>query len=109
MEQYIKKIFTGFIYIHILYHASKEPVYGVRMMEELESHGYRIGPGTLYPLLHRMETDGLLISQEETVNSKVRKYYRATAEGVSLLERCRRQVDEMRKEIVDDKPEPDVQ
>jgi len=108
MEPYIRKIFTGFIYIHILYHAAKEPVYGVQMMEELKSHGYRIGPGTLYPLLHRMEVDGLLVSWEETVNTKVRKYYRATPEGVLLLKRCRRQVEEMRKEIMDETPGQDT-
>jgi len=48
----LHEFFLGFIKIHILYHASREPVYGLWLIEELERHGYRLSPGTLYPILH---------------------------------------------------------
>ncbi|RDC48195.1 PadR family transcriptional regulator, partial [Acinetobacter sp. RIT592] len=54
-EQILRKIFLGFIHIHILHHAKKEPFYGSWMIEELKSHGYDISPGTLYPILKAME------------------------------------------------------
>ena len=59
----LKDFFLGFIKIHILYHASREPIYGVEILEELERHGYRLSPGTLYPTLHRLEKEGYLESK----------------------------------------------
>ena len=52
----IRNIFLGFIRIHILYHASKEEIFGVEIMRELKRHGYSISPGTLYPILHSLES-----------------------------------------------------
>ena len=57
-----RELFYGLIRIHVLLHAAQEPIFGLAMMEELEHHGYRIGPGTLYPLLHGLERAGLLKS-----------------------------------------------
>ncbi len=53
-----RHFFTGFIRLHILYHAVKEPIYGAEISEELVRHGYRISQGTLYPTLHQLETLG---------------------------------------------------
>jgi DNA-binding PadR family transcriptional regulator len=44
--------------LHILHQAAEEPVYGLRTIEELAEHGYRMSAGTLYPLPHRMEKRG---------------------------------------------------
>ena len=46
-ELLIKMFFGGFVRMHVLYHAVKEPIFGVEMMEELERHGYSVGAGTL--------------------------------------------------------------
>ena len=62
-----RELFTGLIRIHVLVHAEHESLFGLAMMEELKHHGYRIGPGTLYPLLHGMERDGLLRSELKKV------------------------------------------
>ena len=62
-----RDILRGFIKVHILFHAAKEPVYGLGLIQELARHGYHLGPGTLYPLLHSMQEDGYLVSQEEIV------------------------------------------
>ena len=57
----LKKLYHGFIQLHILHHSRKEAIYGIWMMSEPEKHGYNIGPGTMYPLLKKMTGDELLI------------------------------------------------
>ena len=74
-DKILKKLHLGFIQVHVLYHAKKTAFYGAWMIEELFEHGYRISPGTLYPMLHEMATQGLLSAHPEIVNGKVRKYY----------------------------------
>ncbi|MFQ6847965.1 MAG: PadR family transcriptional regulator, partial [Clostridium perfringens] len=54
-EKVLRKLFLGFIHIHILHHAKVEPFFGSKMIEELREHGYSMSPGTLYPILHNME------------------------------------------------------
>ncbi len=95
----IRKLFLGFISIHILYHAQKEPIYGSWMIEELKHHGYAMSAGTLYPILHGMEEDGLLQYEERNVEGKIRKYYSITSLGASVLEEARSKAFELFKEI----------
>jgi len=47
-EKLIRKFVLGFINLHILYHARKEPIYGKEFKKELKRHGYDISFGTLY-------------------------------------------------------------
>ena len=54
----------GLIRLHVLHHAAEEPIFGLGMIEELARHGYRISPGSLYPLLHGLEKKGYLRSTE---------------------------------------------
>lgn len=96
-----RKFFLGFIRIHILYHASKEAIYGVWMMKELKSHGYHISPGTLYPILHSMEKEGLLKSQSHNVKGKIRKYYSITPSGVRMLREARGKIKELTLEVLE--------
>lgn len=100
MDSMVRSFFLGFIKIHILYHASREPVYGLWLIEELKRHGYNIGPGTLYPIFHSLEEDAMLRSYEKVVNGKVRKYYRTTAKGRSTLKETRARVQELLQEIM---------
>jgi len=99
-----KMFFGGFVRMHILYHATKEPIFGVEMMEELARHGYDVGAGTLYPVLHQLEEVGYLTSKAEVVSGKTRKYYRATPEGTAALESTKAKLRELVKEVIDDKP-----
>ena len=98
-DQVLRKLFLGFVQVHILYHAGKEPIFGLSMIEELKSHGYEISAGTLYPLLHSMESNGLLQKHEEVVQGKVRKYYTLTAAGQEVLLQARSKAVELVKEI----------
>ena len=97
-----REFFLGFIKIHILYHASKEPIFGVEIAEELARHGYDISPGTLYPTLHRLEKEGYLESSSRVVGGKVRKYYQATAEGRRVLEASRKRIRELINEVFEE-------
>lgn len=99
-----KMFFGGFVRMHILYHATKEDIFGVEMMEELARHGYDVGPGTIYPMLQKLVEVGYLTSHSEVVAGKTRKYYRATPEGAAALEATKAKLRELVKEVIDDKP-----
>jgi len=106
----IKMFFGGFVRMHILYHATKEDIFGVEMMEELRRHGYDIGPGSLYPMLQKLEEVGYLTRHDDVVGGKRRKYYRATAEGARALEETKAKLRELVKEVIhDDPPTPSIQ
>jgi DNA-binding PadR family transcriptional regulator len=94
-----QELFYGLIRIHVLLHASQEPIFGLAMMEELAHHGYRIGPGTLYPLLHGMEQAGLLKSHVERGDGGKRRLYKSTPAGRQALEKARVKVDELHHEL----------
>ena len=98
-----REFFLGFVKIHILYHASKEPIFGVEIANELARHGYNISPGTLYPTLHRLETEGYLESSSRVVHGRVRRYYQATAKGKMVLEQSRRKIAELVAEVIEEK------
>jgi len=98
-----REFFLGFIKIHILYHASKEPIFGVEIAEELARHGYRLSPGTLYPTLHRLKKEGYLESTSKVVGGRVRKYYQITAEGKLVLEQSKKKISELVTEVIEEK------
>ena len=98
-----REFFLGFIKIHILYHAAKEPIFGVAIAEELARHGYNVSPGTLYPVLHRLENEVFMESSSKVVNGRVRKYYQATAEGKLVLEQSKKKIRELVTEVIEEK------
>ncbi len=94
-----RDIFAGLIKLHILYHASKEKIFGLWIIEELRRHGYELSPGTLYPMLHRMEKKGYLKSEKEIVKGKVRRVYSITGPGNEMLTRAKSKVRELFGEL----------
>lgn len=98
-DKVLRKLFLGFMQIHILHHAKKEPFFGSWMIEELGEHGYSVSPGTLYPILHNLEEDGLLMKEDRVIEGKVRKYYSITDKGIEVLEEARKKAWELFKEI----------
>lgn len=98
-DSILRKFFLGFIQIHILHHAKKEPLYGAWMIKELENHGYDMSPGTLYPLLHGMEEKGLLDREDLLVSGKIRKYYTITPLGKEVLAEAKKKAYELFQEI----------
>ena len=97
-----RDLYSGLIRLHILHHAVKEPIVGLGMMEELARHGYRIGPGTLYPLLHGLEKKGYLRRKEERDGKSLRQVYRATPLGRRSLEAAKLKIRELFKELIED-------
>jgi PadR family transcriptional regulator PadR len=97
----IRHFFLGFIKVHVLHHAAHGPIYGLAMIEELRRHGYELGPGTLYPVLHNLEEAGYLSREERVVGGKVRKYYAITDEGRRALEEARQKIAEMVHEVLE--------
>ncbi len=97
-----RNFFIGFVRIHILYHASRGPIYGLWIIEELSRHGYRLSPGTVYPILSKMEKSGYLKSRERVVEGKVRKYYTVTRKGLKALDEIREKIRELVDEVLID-------
>ena len=74
-------LLSGLVRLHILHNAAQHPVYGQWMIDEFARHGYRLSPGTLYPMLAKMERDGYLTSQTERAGRTSRKFYTITQKG----------------------------
>jgi PadR family transcriptional regulator PadR len=96
-----RDLYSGLIRLHVLHHAVKEPIFGLGMVEELARHGYRISPGTLYPLLHGLEKKGYLRSTGQRSGKSRRKVYRATPLGRKALLASRNKVRELFRELIE--------
>jgi DNA-binding PadR family transcriptional regulator len=92
---------AGLVPLHILYHAVRGEIYGQEMIDELRRHGYKLGPGTLYPMLHRLEERGYLRVREERNGRVMRRYYRATPKGRAALKTVLPQVRELFEELIE--------
>jgi PadR family transcriptional regulator PadR len=101
-DDLLRHFFGGFVRLHILYHAAKEPICGVELIEELGRHGYRLSPGTLYPILHQLERAGYLSRRDQILGGRRRRNYRITAGGRKLLSQARRKLRELFAEVVKD-------
>jgi PadR family transcriptional regulator PadR len=96
-----REFLLAFWKVHILYHAADgRGVYGQWMLEELQRHGYRLSPGTLYPLLARMARRGWLRAAEP-MRSKGARVYRLTPRGHEVLHRLRQALDELYSEVAE--------
>lgn len=102
MDSMVRNFFLGFIKIHILHHATKEPIYGLWFIEELKRHGYDISPGTMYPIFHSLKEAGLLRSNELIADGKIRKYYQTTSKGQKTLQQAKEKARELFNEIFED-------
>ena len=89
--------------IHLLHHAAEGPIYGQWAIGELRRHGYDISPGTMYPLLKRMERHGWLKSERDSQGRKnSRQPYVLTAEGQKVLALIRIQLKELYGEVIEE-------
>jgi PadR family transcriptional regulator len=94
-----REFLLAFWKIHILHHAADgRGVYGQWMLEELAHHGYRLSPGTLYPILARMQQRGWLRASEPA-RSKGARVYHLTTRGHDVLNRLRAALDELYGEV----------
>lgn len=98
-----RDLYSGLMRLHILHHAAEGPVFGLGMAEELARHGYRISPGTLYPLLHGLEKKGYIRAREQRNGKSLRKVYRATPLGRKALAAAKVKVREFIGELFEGK------
>jgi DNA-binding PadR family transcriptional regulator len=96
-------LYSGLIRLHVLHHAAHEPpVFGLGIIEELGRHGYKLSPGTMYPILHGLERKGYLKSSEEREGKGLRRLYRATAKGRKALDEAKEKVRELFGELFEE-------
>src|SRR5262249_36853751 len=93
-----REFLLAFWKLHILHHAGDGGVYGQWMLEELAEHRYRLSPGTLDPMLARMERHGWLRSTAPSRATAARRYT-LTPAGRATLGRLREALDELYEEV----------
>jgi len=107
MKSVIREVLLSFWKVHILHHAGEEPIHGQWILTELRRHGYEISPGTLYPLLNRMERLGWLRCKVDPDGGRrARKDYRLTAEGRKVLGLIGKQLRELHHELIEEDAQP---
>ena len=74
----------------------KRPNYGYALLEALERRGFGVDANTLYPLLRRLEKQGLLTSEWNTEESRPRKFYSTSADGAELAGQLSRDWSQLR-------------
>jgi PadR family transcriptional regulator len=83
----------GALAVHVLHQACEGDVTGVQLMDRLAGHGYPLlGPGTIYPLLHRLEEAGFLSSRPVVTYGRRHRRYEATTAGREAYRQCQRAV-----------------
>jgi len=101
MQEVGREILLSFWKVHILHHAGGKSIHGQWILSELRHHGYEISPGTLYPLLGRLEQRGWLDCRSDRRSGRrARKDYRLTAKGKKVLKLVREQIKELYDEVV---------
>jgi len=99
-----REILLGFWKVHILHHAAEGPLVGQWMLHELREHGYDVSPGTLYPVLQRMERNGWLRSKaDKRAGPKARREYFLTAAGREVLKEVHVWLGELKGEVLEGK------
>jgi DNA-binding PadR family transcriptional regulator len=86
----VQRITKNLLDIQILRLIKGRPMWGYKIKQQVEAdYGVRLRHGALYPLLHKMEKDGLLSSRRESKGGRVRKVYTITSKSEECLEAYR--------------------
>jgi PadR family transcriptional regulator PadR len=99
MAERERGVYAGFIRLHILHHAAEGEIFGLGIIEELRRHGYNLSPGTLYPILHRMEELGQLKALVRMARGHRRVTYRITNKGLKTLVEAKARLKELFGEL----------
>ncbi len=96
-----KDLYSGLIRLHVLHHACEGEIFGLDMIEELGRHGYKLSPGTMYPILHSLENRGYLKSSGFRSGRVRRRLYKATPSGRRALKAAKQKVRELFGELIE--------
>lgn len=83
-DKMVQELRRGTVVLAVFSQLHKEH-YGYSLRQELEERGFDINEGTLYPMLRRLETQGLLQSRWETGDGRPRRYYSLSPQGQALF------------------------
>lgn len=86
LNTHLQELRRGTVVLAAL-HVLEEPAYGYWLLERLGGAGFVVDGNTLYPLLRRLEKQGLLTSEWNTEESRPRKFYVISDDGRALRER----------------------
>jgi DNA-binding PadR family transcriptional regulator len=89
-ENLISELRRGTLVLSVLSQL-RERQYGYSLKEQLAQHNIEIDQGTLYPLLRRLESQGLLDSEWVVTGPRPRRYYRLNGTGQEMLDRLVRE------------------
>ena len=94
IESYFLELRRGVLILGVLSQlANKE--YGYSLIQKLQDNHFEIEAGTLYPLLRRLEKQGLLESSWELIENRPRRYYQISEQGVVLYEQLKKEYFDM--------------
>ena len=88
LENMLQELRRGLIMLAVLSQLGKQQ-YGYALLKLLADKGLAVDQGTLYPLLRRLESQGLLSSDWNTEGSRPRRYYVISPEGQAMLPRLK--------------------
>lgn len=86
LESLLSELRRGTLILSVLSQLDQSK-YGYALVQSMEEKGIPIDPNTLYPLLRRLEKQGLLCSEWDTSEAKPRKYYKRTVFGDQIYEK----------------------
>ncbi len=84
----------GLLDVCVLAAIKDEDSYGYKIIKDVRPY-MEISESTLYPILRRLESAGMLTVREEAYNGRLRKYYRITAQGLGKIEDFKREWQEI--------------
>ena len=90
LENVVLELRRGVIVLAALSQLGTEE-YGYSLLKKLADLGLEVDPGTLYPLLRRVEAQGLLESGWKLEEARPRRYYVVSAEGKKLLPKMKKE------------------
>jgi DNA-binding PadR family transcriptional regulator len=88
LDNLIQELRRGSLVLFVLSQMDQKQ-YGYSLLQNFTGRGMSIEPGTLYPLMRRLEKQGLLDSQWDTEGGRPRKYYTLSADGFRVLEKMK--------------------
>ena len=98
LDNLVQELKRGTLVLSVLL-STGEPVYGYSLVSRLREQGIPVEQNTLYPLLRRLESQGLLESVWDTGESRPRKYYRVSTLGERVRDRLVSEWAEMNRAI----------
>jgi PadR family transcriptional regulator PadR len=97
-----KELYSGMIRLHILYHASKGPIFGLWIIEELGRHGHKLSQELFIQFFMPWSARDILRSAEKREGRQARRLYRTTPVGRKALAAAKMKVRDLVGELFED-------